>query len=391
MRHRERPIKRTNPSGKTRWVARWTDKTGRKRYGFPPDVAGTYATRREAQDAIDECYEREANAPVNAATVGGYFATWTRHHPRADITNKTNESRIQAVLDVRIEGTKLRDWPFERLRRRHARALVDHMLREQGRAYTGVRNIVGSLSAMAEDAVDDEAAIANPFKGMKVRANDPRIRKSITPIRVWSWQEMHAFAAACAASDPVELDGPGKYRAEAMVVWRSTVAEAMVRVLSDCGLRVGEVMAVPRSALNLTDAVLEVRQSVSGGRIAPGTKTDHGEANAGRVVPIPPELCGMLMAMPKRIDTQLLFPAPLGGLWDYSTWRRLVWDPARRRSGMDPRPNEFRHSYVSLLRAAQIDPADLADSSGHTVETATKRYTHGLGRSFDAIRMAVGE
>jgi hypothetical protein len=42
------------------------------------------------------------------------------------------------------------------LRRRHALALVDHMLRVQGRATTGAVGILHALSAMAEDAITDE-------------------------------------------------------------------------------------------------------------------------------------------------------------------------------------------------------------------------------------------
>jgi hypothetical protein len=55
--------------------------------------------------------------------------------------------------------------------------------------------------------------------------------------------------------------------------------------------------------------------------------------------------------------------------------RRLV---AER--GCDYAPHDFRHSWVTHLRAAGIDPADLAVLAGHTVETATARYTHALGR-----------
>jgi hypothetical protein len=42
------------------------------------------------------------------------------------------------------------------------------------------------------------------------------------------------------------------------------------------------------------------------------------------------------------------------------------------------------------MRAARIDPADPAAMSGHTVKTATRHYTHPLGRSFAAARTAVG-
>ena len=47
-----------------------------------------------------------------------------------------------------------------------------------------------------------------------------------------------------------------------------------------------------------------------------------------------------------------------------------VWRPARRASGLECTPQDFRHSYVSNLSAVGIDVADLADITGHTVETA---------------------
>ena len=58
--------------------------------------------------------------------------------------------------------------------------------------------------------------------------------------------------------------------------------------------------------------------------------------------------------------------------------------------GCDYAPHDLRHSWVTHLRAAGIDPADLAAVAGHTVETATARYTHALGRSDDRIRQVIG-
>lgn len=365
MNRHETPTPRINPSGKRVYMARWTDKTGRVRNGWPPDIKGTYKLRREAQEAINACYAKDAAGPVNPLTVGGYFESWVDNHPRSRVTNATNSKRVRAVLDARLDGKALRDWMFGDLRRRHASLLVTFMLVEQGRAYTGVTGILASLSAMTEDAIDDEVAVGNPFKGVKVRANDPRIRKAPTAIRVWSWEEMHAFAAA--SSDPV-----------------------MVRVLSDCGLRVGELLALRRRDLDLNRGVLEVRQTMTQFGLEAGTKVEKSRGKAeGRDVPVPPALLGMLRGMPKRIDSDLLFPAAGGGPWWYEGWKLAVWAPAVRASGMDPRPHEFRHSHISLLSAAGIDRADLAAVSGHTVQTAA-RYTHSLGRSFEQIKEAVG-
>jgi integrase len=58
-------------------------------------------------------------------------------------------------------------------------------------------------------------------------------------------------------------------------------------------------------------------------------------------------------------------------------------------SGLDIRPHECRHSYVTHLRASGINDADLAEIAGHRVETMLARYTHPTGQSFGAVREAV--
>lgn len=213
MRRREAPIKRRYPSGETVWLARYTGRDGKRRMAKPAWDGGrrTFDRKQEAQQAIDEAYGL-SDCPD---TLGEYFATWTERHPRSERTNATNEHRISRVTDVEVEGIALKDWSMRELRRRHALVLVDHMLRIQGRATTGVVGIVRSLSAMAEDAITDEVADLNPFKGVRIRANDPRAKKQRRPIRVFSFEDMHRFAKAA-----------GRY-------------QAMVRVFTDTGMRLG--------------------------------------------------------------------------------------------------------------------------------------------------------
>ena len=98
----------------------------------------------------------------------------------------------------------------------------------------------------------------------------------------------------------------------------------------------------------------------------------------------------MIRSAPTRIDTDLLFPTPRGALWRERNFYRDVWEPARRATGMDPTPHEFRHSYVSHLRAAGVDDADLARVAGHSVETMVSRYTHALSRTHERIRGVIG-
>lgn len=299
-------------------------------------------------------------------TLGAYFETWTERHPRSERTNATNEHRISRLADVEVESIALKDWPLRELRRRHALVLVDHMLASEARATTGAVGIFRALSAMAEDAITDEVCDLNPFKGIRIRANDPRAQKKRRPIRVFSFEEMHRFAKAA-----------GRY-------------ETLVRTFTDTGMRLGEVL--PLRPEDFDGETLQVRRTAHEGQILEGTKTDHGDEDAGREVPVPATLAWMLQAQINLNGCSgcpLIFTTPRGRLWRERTFYRDVWKPTQEASDLDIRPHECRHSYVSHLRIAGVDDADLAQITGHRIETMLARYTHPVGESFQAVRAAI--
>ncbi len=161
--------------------------------------------------------------------------------------------------------------------------------------------------------------------------------------------------------------------------------EPALRCLSDCGLRLGELLGLKRA--DLAEGRLHVMGSAHNSVFTPG---DQPTKRHVRSVPVAPSLLELLGAMPTGIDTPLLFPTPTGRLWWERNFYRDVWAPAVEASGISCTPHDFRHSWVTHLRAAGIDPADLAEIAGHTVETATARYTHPLRRSDDAVKRVVG-
>jgi integrase len=177
---------------------------------------------------------------------------------------------------------------------------------------------------------------------------------------------MHAFATAAGAYEP------------------------MIRVLSDCGLRLGELPALERR--DLSAGWLHVGRTAHESRVQAGTKTTHHKRaeEQGRDVPVPPSLEAMLRKLPPRIDSPLLFPTPGGLVWRERNWRRDVWEPAKKATGMDPRPQEFRASWESIMRAAGVDAADLAKYAGHSIATANARYVQALDRSAEQIRKVIG-
>jgi hypothetical protein len=111
---------------------------------------------------------------------------------------------------------------------------------------------------------------------------------------------------------------------------------------------------------------LKVRRTAHEGVILDGTKTDHGEHDAGRTVPVPATLAWMIEAQINLNgeDCDLLFTTPTGRMWRERNFYRDLWKPTQHASGLDIRPHECCHSYVTHLRAAGINDADLAEIAG---------------------------
>lgn len=386
---RESPYARTRPNGRKVWVARYTGPDGKRRYWKPAWNRGSamFKLKADAQRAIDEAYKRVYGVGLDATTVGGYFDTWTDRYPRSARTDVTNRGRINAVLDVDVAGQPLRSWTLVDLRRKHVHELVAEMLSKQGRAPAGAAGILRSLSAMTEDAITDELADVNPFKGVRVKANDPRARKTSRVVKVWTFEEMHDFAEA-AALPRLDKSGdkiPRDMRRAAAEANAGLYRRAVIRTLSDTGLRLGEVLALERA--DFDGDWIHSRGNAHQGVVTLG---DTETKKHVRSVPVPPGLRALLVALPPRIDSRQLFPTATGKVWRERNFYRDLWDPTRRRTGLSITPHECRHSWVTHLRAAGVDDADLARVAGHGLQTMIGRYAHPLDRSDQQIREVIG-
>jgi integrase len=360
---RESPVRRENPSGAVRWKARYTNPQGRR------VSAGTYARKGPcrdprddgtccAQHAIDHAYGQPLTL-ADAELFGTFAATWTARYPRAGSTNDTNGYRIASVLDVQLAGRKLRDWPYRDLKRRHAVDLLAYILTEHGRAAEGARGVMRVLSAMTEDAITEEVCDTNPFMGVKIRDDDPRVSKPARQPRVYTFRQMRNFAA-------------------------KSPNEAAIRVLCDCGVRLGELFGLEHG--DYDGKTLAIRGNVRDGVFVAGdTSTKHHV----RVVPVGKSTAALLDELQ---GDGLLFPTAKGGMWWARNFYRQVWDPARVKvpAMAAATPHDFRHSWVSIMRAKGVDLADLAQIAGHSVETQTGIYTHALNRSAGTVRKIVG-
>lgn len=386
MSHRESPTRRVNPSGKVVWVARYTDSRGRRRVARPAwnRGKGTFKLKKDAQRAIDEAY----GLPDEVNTVRGYLPTWLEQSDRSERTDDTNRDRIKSVLDVDVEGRLFGDIPISEIRRRHAKQLISHMLLVKGRAAVGAAGVIRSLSTMFEDAIDDDLAAANPFRGAKVRRDDKRATRKSRKVRVFTFDQMREFAASGRPEIRKETPRPKRRKNdpdEEPRYYSEVNYEPMLLTFALTGLRLGEILAL-RTA-QFVDGELRPSGTAYRGRIIEG---DTDEKTHCRTVPVPASLEFLIQTEALRDDTDILFPNPKGNLWHSGTFYRDVWKPAQIASGLDIRPHECRHSWVTHLRASGVDDADLAQIAGHGVDTMLATYTHPVNKSHQQVREILG-
>jgi integrase len=233
---------------------------------------------------------------------------------------------------------------------------------------------------MAEDAIGDDAATHNAFAGIRVRGADPRVRKPPREIRIWTFQQMLAFAQGGRADVRAVIRRPqdprGKTRHGGRLrFYPARDYEALLLTPGFTGLRLGELLALKEAEFD--GKTFHLHGTAHEGELFPSGEQKNHE----RAVPVPPTLAKLISRSPRLVESEFLFPTPTGKLWREPNFYRDVWVPAELATGLDPTPHELRHSYISNLRAVGIDDADLARVAGHAVETMVSVYTHALERS----------
>ena len=128
-----------------------------------------------------------------------------------------------------------------------------------------------------------------------------------------------------------------------------------VPLVAATGLRPLEGTRLERRDIDRARGVLTVR----------GTKT----AGSRREVPLTGRALAALDRLPARLDTPLLFPAPEGGPLNLDNFRRRMWTPAVKASGVErpARIYDLRSTFASNALAAGVTVFELAKMMGTSV------------------------
>ncbi|MEH0636365.1 tyrosine-type recombinase/integrase [Streptomyces bottropensis] len=178
------------------------------------------------------------------------------------------------------------------------------------------------------------------------------------------------------------------------------------------GLRPAEAVGLRRPDCTLPDAgwgslILEKTRPTVGKRWT-GTGEVHDNrglknrpANETRIVPIPPRLVRILLAHIKEFGTAKdgrMFANERGGVVASTTYWR-VWDEARHlaltpeqvASPLAARPYDLRHAALSSWLNAGVDPTEVAERAGNSVEVLLSRYAKCLDGRQDVANRRIAE
>lgn len=341
-------------------AAAWDNDAGRRIYKTFPTLTAARNWKRDVEVKIK-------NGTLRAAEPTTVREAWEQWHEKAlagEIRargGKTYKPGVIRSYKLSFEGRLLKAFGQRKVgdvRRKHVQDFVDKLVAE-GLAAQTVRNTVTALRVLMKYAIRKELIATNPCDGLELPAGGASRDRIETP--------------AGALNLIQALDRPAD---------RALWATAFF-----AGLRRGELMALRWQDVDLVGHTITVERSYDPKTQTFGPpKSKKGERTLG----IPELLVPLLMAAPfnqhGRGGAGLVFPREDGTPFSDTALRdRCV--PQWRDAGLEPIGlHEARHTYVSLMIAADVNIKTISEWAGHSSVTITlDRYGHLLPGSTKVV------
>jgi integrase len=326
---------------RTGWQAIWNLPTGKRRTEtrerWTKGEALAYANEQEHKAVRTPWADHSGMVP----TFSEYAEATVKVRPVATSTLAKERS-----LWRRIE-TVFGDWPINSVAPSDMRAFVDGLVTD-GLSPAYVRDVYGLVAMTFDYAVADEVIVQTPC----VRVALPKRTSRVVAARPED---------VAAVVDSIDR----QFR-------------ALVSLLAGTGLRISEALALNVSDLvDIPRPMVKVTKAISDGEIGK-PKTTAGV----RDVTLPPWLRPILKTHVNERGlgpTDLLFPAPEGGLLDHRRFRSRFWNPACEAAGVEVTPHQLRHLQASLAIEAGRPLTEIAARLGHENARVTMSvYAHWL-------------
>ena len=311
-------------------------------------------TRREAQVRLDEKVR-----PVNQGTTRpesyvtfGVFVEQQWKTLVLPTFKASTQHGYKTVLRVHVLP-EWRDWRLRDIERLAIQRWVADKFR-LGAGWQTVRNSWVLLSGILETAVEYGYLTTNPARRVKFPQKGLKEKPAL-------------IAGESLAKLLKHLDEAHR---------------TMVSLIAATGLRIGELLALRWSALDLEGGSLTVRESVFGGKFQP-PKTQK----AIRTIPLGRHAVAALSAHRNRVTRRaaedLVFGNRNGGPLREAKLLRNVLQPAAEAAGLGRVTwHQFRHIHSSLLNDLQVPVKIAQEQLGHaSISTTLNIYTHVIDAS----------
>lgn len=237
------------------------------------------------------------------------------------------------------------------------------------------------ISALTPDVLEEWVA------ALRVRGvGEPTINRALV---VLSSVLGRAVAWGRAETNPVALVTKPKPERQALIrpltreqvtqlldaTWRP-VDRIIIALMAYAGLRPQELMALTWGDVGETHILVDKA-------IEPDEGIKSTKTGAGRSVKISDALWGELMgwriaSAPAMPDAPVI-PRRGGRHWNdgsWQTWHRDVWRPVTAECGIQARPYDLRHTFVSQLIHDGASVVEVAKQAGHSPVMTLSRYAH---------------
>jgi integrase len=321
------------------WGVRWVE--GERR----PQKAG-FASKRDAlRYFADEIEPRLRHGTPDAGiTFDAFCDVFLDRHDGADSTVETLRERLAPARK------RFGDWPLRDL----------------------------------EGAADDIAQWRSRLVTESARYRHTRaLRECLAAAVRWRYLARNPAVEAGRNPEPrsEELRPFTRAELDALALELGPVHGSLVIVTAETGLRTNEFPALERRDIDRAGAAVVVQRRFARGKLTPYPKTQR------RRIPLTTRALAALDALPPRLDTPLLFPAPEAGYLNLDNWRMREWYPALTAAGIERRgPYHLRHTFATEALAAGMSIFQLARVMGASVNVIDRYYGHLAHDSEAAIR-----
>ena len=370
-----RPLKKVRPNiftyqgkeGRDQFMVRlkYNEKTIRK-WGFP-NITKAQAWRKRRQAAIEEgrlfpeeIQKQEAQAKIQRVTFGVYAGIWM-NDCRARGLKHTTLMRYQGMLDAHLLPAFQKDALIE-INRIRVRELVAD-LNEQGLKPKTIKNVLGGLSALFAQAIEDEIVDHNPASRPSKLIKVP---KRAEHVQVFTHEEeIHLLETA--HTEPFRHYYP------------------FVLCLFRTGLREGEGVALMPEDLELNERYVQVRRNFTAGQMS-----DTPKNGKQRTVDLSPDLTQALKnhlvireaegVLSNTQKPQWLFTTPQGGIIRSNNFRDRVWKPLLKAAGLRYRwVHATRHTFATRMIMDGANLVYVQEQLGHSsIQITVDTYTHWI-------------